>query len=71
MVAETSGRAGLLLCMGALCLLPPIALVFDKPINVFGIPLVVLYVFGTWLTLIVLAKVLSDRFQDSDPPQAQ
>ena len=71
MITETTARAGLLLCMGAVCLLPPIALVFDKPIDVFGIPLVVLYVFGTWLTLIVLAKVLSDRFQDSDPPEEQ
>ena len=65
MNSDLSARTGLLLCIGAMCLLPPIALIFNKPIMIFGIPLVVMYVFGAWLTLIILAKLLSGKPTDN------
>jgi uncharacterized membrane-anchored protein len=47
--------------VGALGLLPPVLPFFDRPVTVFGMPLIVVYVFGAWLALIVLARWLSHR----------
>jgi hypothetical protein len=44
---------------GALGFLPPVLPFFDRPVIVFGMPLIVVYVFGAWLALIVLACWLS------------
>ena len=46
---------------GALGFLPPILPFFDRPITLFGVPLIVVYVFGAWLALIALALWLSYR----------
>ena len=46
---------------GALGFLPPILPFFDRPISLFGVPLIVVYVFGAWLALIALALWLSYR----------
>ena len=46
---------------GALGFLPPILPFFDRPISLFGMPLIVLYLFGAWLVLIALAYWLSRR----------
>jgi len=46
---------------GALGFLPPILPFFDRPVTVFGTPLIVVYVFGAWLALIALAFWLSYR----------
>ena len=45
--------------VGALGFLPPVLPFFDRPVFVFGMPLIVVYVFGAWLALIVLACWLS------------
>ncbi|MEQ8816151.1 MAG: hypothetical protein RLO51_17370 [Thalassobaculum sp.] len=47
--------------LGALGFLPPILPFFDRPISLFGVPLIVVYVFGAWLALIGLALWLSYR----------
>lgn len=46
---------------GSLLLLPPILPFFDRPVSVFGMPLIVIYVFGVWLALIGFAWALSRR----------
>ncbi len=46
---------------GAIGLLPPVLPFFDRPLSVFGMPLIVVYVFGAWLVLIALACWLSGR----------
>lgn len=46
---------------GALGFMPPILPFFDRPISIFGMPLIVVYVFGAWLVLIALARWLSQR----------
>ena len=53
---------------GALLLLPPILPFFDRSVTVGGVPLIVVYVFGVWLALIVLAWALSRRLP-MDPPR--
>ncbi|WP_350150477.1 hypothetical protein [Thalassobaculum sp.] len=44
---------------GAILLMPPIIPFFDRPVSLFGMPLIVVYVFGIWLALIGLAWRLS------------
>jgi hypothetical protein len=48
---------------GGLFILPPIAGFFGRPETVFGLPLVVLYLFGLWLGLIAIAFHLSRLLQ--------
>ena len=50
-----------LVLFGALLFLPPLALVFNVPARLFGLPYEVLYLFGAWLALIVGAAWLSRR----------
>lgn len=40
--------------LGCLLLNYPILFLFDRPIDVFGIPLLYLYIFGAWILLIAL-----------------
>lgn len=47
--------------LGLLLLLPPLIAPFTAPVRVFGIPLVVLYLFGLWAALIAGAWWLARR----------
>lgn len=51
--------AALLLCIGVVLWIPPIALIFGKPVWLFEVPLPVFYIFGTWLLLVAGAIVVS------------
>jgi len=51
--------AALLMCLGVVLWLPPIALIFSKPYWPLEVPLPVFYVFGTWLGLVLGAIVVS------------
>lgn len=48
-----------LLIIGAILLMPPVAAVFVLDVTVFGIPLVVFYIFAVWLALIIGAAILA------------
>jgi len=65
MRARARQAAALLVYLGAVLMLPPIALIFAKPVFVLGLPLPVLYVFGLWLVLIVGSFVVSRRLSAS------
>ena len=52
---------------GAILLMPPFLPFFDRPIALLGMPLIVVYVFGVWLGLIVLAWFLSRRLPTDTP----
>lgn len=65
MITRPRESAALLLCLGVVLLLPPVALIFAKTIRLLDIPLPVLYVFGAWLALIVGAFVVSRILPDS------
>ena len=47
--------------LGLLLLLPPLIAPFTVPARMFGIPLVVLYLFGLWAALIATACWLARR----------
>lgn len=52
----------LLPALGILALFPPLVGLFARPgIAVAGIPLIVVHLFGTWLALILGARVLARR----------
>lgn len=50
-----------LFLLGLLVLLPPVLLVFNRPVRVLGVPVLYLYIFVAWGLLIVLAAVLAER----------
>jgi membrane protein implicated in regulation of membrane protease activity len=68
---RTRDAALVLPILGAFLLVSPAASIFNTPATVFGLPLVVLYVFGVWLGLILIAIVLARRLsaaEDRRPP---
>jgi hypothetical protein len=54
---------------GAILLLPPAISLFAAPVAVWGVPLIVLYVFGVWAGLIGCAALLARRLDSSLSPQ--
>lgn len=55
--------------VGALMVIPPFVLMFDKQVDLFGIPLIVVYLFGTWLFLICAAFFLSWFLPKTSEPE--
>ncbi len=58
---RSEGFAFFLPVVGVLLILPPIVMLFDKGLNILGIPLIVAYLFATWL-LLVFASFNLTRF---------
>ncbi|MEL6583358.1 MAG: hypothetical protein AAFQ36_05960 [Pseudomonadota bacterium] len=50
---------------GAIALLPPFAGFFARPGEVFGLPLVVVYLFGVWLAIILVSIRLTRLLQQA------
>ena len=52
---------------GTIALMPPLIGLFARPdAGVFGIPLIVVYLFGLWLALIVMAMLVASRLRKTD-----
>ena len=61
--------AAVLVPLAALFLLmPPFVLLFTTPRMVFGVPLIVLYIFGVWALLVAVTWQLARRLA-APPPQ--
>lgn len=65
------GASILILCVGVILLLPPITFIFDKPIVLFGVPLVALYLFGVWFALILASCMISRHLRKATEKDAQ
>jgi hypothetical protein len=52
-----------LFLVGVVLLVPPLLLVFNRPVRVFGIPLLYLYIFAVWAGVIALATRVSARIK--------
>jgi hypothetical protein len=50
-----------LFLLGSLLFNYPLLALFNRPVSVFGVPLLYAYVFGAWLLLIVLLAIIADR----------
>ena len=67
--ARTRNAAALLPAIGVFLWMPPVITLFSGGIEVAGVPLIVAYLFGTWLLLIVCAALLTRRLgQRPQPP---
>ena len=55
---------------GLLLLTSPLLGVFDRPLSVLGVPLVIVYLFGVWVALIGAALLLSRRVGAFGGPKA-
>ncbi|MEP3116186.1 hypothetical protein [Nisaea sp.] len=65
--AKFRDAAFLLPVAGFFLLLPPVIDLFLAQESVFGIPLIVAYIFGLWSALIVIAFWFSNRLHDPEP----
>ena len=59
--------AGVLPVLGLFLLIPPVIGLFAAPVDVAGVPLVVVYLFAVWLGL-ALAAALLGRFLELPAP---
>lgn len=66
--AKTPDAAVVLPVFGVLLLMPPAILLFAAQTTLWGIPLIVLYVFGVWSGLIVCAALLARRLGEPSMP---
>lgn len=62
---KTSDRALILLLVGCVLLLPPVAIIFQLDLRIMGIPFTGIYLFAVWGGLIVGAAILSRRMQSN------
>ncbi|MGF1502530.1 MAG: hypothetical protein ACFBSD_12000 [Paracoccaceae bacterium] len=62
-------RAAILPVLGTLLLMPPVAQAFAVEGRLFGVPIVILYVFVVWGALILLAARLAGRLRDAGAPE--
>lgn len=65
----TAGRAGKagafsisLFLFAALMLLPPIVTLVEGEANLFGMPVIYLYLFVVWIGVVVLIYLIAERF---------
>lgn len=63
-------RAGVLVIVGALCLMPPLVGAFPNELRLAGVPLDAFYVFAVWAVLIAGTAWLARRLGDDTPSGA-
>jgi hypothetical protein len=65
---RTRDAALVLPLAGAALVLPPVVNLFVADLTVFGVPLLAVYLFGVWATLIVGAALLARRLRRDPGP---
>jgi predicted Kef-type K+ transport protein len=55
--------AAILPFLGVVLLFPPLVYIFAAPAAVAGVPLIVLYLFGVWAAIILVAFLVSRRLK--------
>ncbi len=61
-----------LLALGVWLLMPPVISLFVGPERLFGVPVLVVYLFGVWFAFILATMLLSrrlPRIRDDAPPR--
>jgi len=56
---RSEGFAFFLPVLGAMLIMPPIVMLFDVDVSLFGIPLIVGYLFFVWLFLVLASYILT------------
>lgn len=65
--ARARDAAAVLPLLGLFLLMPPVITLFVAALDIGGVPLIVVYVFGVWLSLIAGAGLLARRLARPDP----
>jgi hypothetical protein len=68
--SKTPDAAVVLPLFGLFLLMPPIITLFATQIDIGGVPLIVVYVFGVWAALILCAALLARRLDPLPPAPA-
>lgn len=66
-VARARSAAVVLPLLGLFLLVPPLIALFAVPVRIAGVPLIVVYLFGVWLVLVLVAALLA-RWLSPRPP---
>lgn len=56
---------------GALLIIPPLVYLFNRPVSIFGIPQIVLYLFAWWALMIAATALFTrylPRHEEDGPP---
>ena len=67
--ARVQDKARLLPIVGVVLLMPPIVTLFVADVSIVGAPLIVVYLFCTWLALIGCSAWLAHRLPPTEPPR--
>ena len=65
---KTRDRAFIVLLLGIVLLMPPIAGIFEIEALVFGLPATLIYLFVVWAGLIIATAILARALMRSDTP---
>lgn len=67
---RAQSAAVLLPALGLFLLFPPFITLFTGPLRPFGIPLIVVYIFGVWLAIVLVTVFLVRRLEPPTAPAA-
>jgi hypothetical protein len=60
-----------LFLLGTLVFAPPLLIIFNKPVRIFGIPALYFYLFAVWAALIALVALAVERWHADDESSSQ
>lgn len=63
---KTGDRAIVLVLVGLVLLMPPLANAFHFDLKIFGVPFTMVYLFGVWAALIICAARLAPALKAMD-----
>lgn len=66
--AKLKGLAIALPVFGTILLIPPLTQIFVTKGTIFGVPLIVFYLFSIWIVLIGASFLISRKITDTDEP---
>ncbi len=65
---QTGERLFVLFLLGGFLINPPLLSIFDLPRQVFGVPLLYVYLFACWGVLLLLVAVIIEKSRDTEEP---
>lgn len=57
--------------VAAVLLISPLIVAFSAPVNLFGVPLIVVYLFSVWVVIIAVAFAVARRLDRAEQAEAE
>ncbi|MCG6859633.1 MAG: hypothetical protein LJE67_16375 [Salaquimonas sp.] len=57
--------------LAVVLLTSPLIVAFSSPVNIFGVPMIVAYLFSVWIAVIVIAFVVARRLERAEHAEAE